>query len=359
MNAETIADEMPTIPEESTREPVAILEWFRPQIEVVESESVSADHAERRRLAEVYLAWLMRSASDATRKAYQRDVELFLRFRGMRPEHVVRTRSMDIAAWRDALVARGLANSSVGRKVTVLRSLFAHLQVHGFIATNPAHPRIVSMLPVSRDGKTVGLSPDECRQLLDAPDPELPVGVRDRALFAVLAYTGCRVGELCRLRVGDLRTTNGHRVLEIRGKGGKERRVPLHSKACDRIDRWLDFSKLREDRGGALFRPTRTARGHGVKGFQARPLTPRAVQLLVARYVHRLDLNPRVTVHSFRVTALTTARERGCDLVDLQDFAGHSDPRTTLSYIRNRDRLNRSPAYSLHYGEESPTKAEC
>ena len=84
-------------------------------------------------------------------------------------------------------------------------------------------------------------------------------------------------------------------------------------------------------------------------GFRERPLTRRAVQYLVARYVKRLGLDPNVTVHSFRVTALTTARERGADIVDLQDFAGHSDPRTTLTYIRNRDRLSRSPAYVLRY----------
>jgi integrase/recombinase XerD len=56
-----------------------------------------------------------------------------------------------------------------------------------------------------------------------------------------------------------------------------------------------------------------------------------------------------VTVHSFRATALTTARERGSDITDLMDFTGHADPRTTLTYIRNRDRLSRSPAYVLKY----------
>jgi integrase/recombinase XerD len=54
-------------------------------------------------------------------------------------------------------------------------------------------------------------------------------------------------------------------------------------------------------------------------------------------------------VHSLRVTALTTSRERGSDIIDLQDFAGYADPRTTLTYIRNRDRLSRSPAYVLRY----------
>ena len=62
-----------------------------------------------------------------------------------------------------------------------------------------------------------------------------------------------------------------------------------------------------------------------------------------------IGLDPNVTVHSLRVTALTTARERGSDIIDLQDFAGHADPRTTLTYIRTRDRLSKSPAYVLKY----------
>ena len=185
--------------------------------------------------------------------------------------------------------------------------------------------------------------------MLDAPAIDTPDGVRDRAMLAVLAFTGCRVGELCRLRVRDYKTSGGHRVLEVRGKGGKERRVPLHPEAFERLDAWLAHFGVCGDEPDAIFRPTATARGRGIDGFRSRPLTRRAVQYLVARYVRRIGLDPNVTVHSFRVTALTTARERGADLVDLQDFAGHSDPRTTLTYIRNRDRLSRSPAYVLKY----------
>jgi integrase/recombinase XerD len=70
---------------------------------------------------------------------------------------------------------------------------------------------------------------------------------------------------------------------------------------------------------------------------------------MVDRYVRRLRLDPAVTVHPLRVTALTTARERGADVLDLQDFAGHADPRTTLTYIRSRDRLSKPPASVLKY----------
>jgi integrase/recombinase XerD len=237
----------------------------------------------------------------------------------------------------------------VSRKLTVVRSLYGYLRTYGYTGPNPADTAFVASPAVPRDGKTVGLTPEDCRRMLDAPPADTPEGIRDRTLLGVLAFTGCRVGEVCRLRVGDYKSRGGHRVLEVRGKGGKERRVPLHPEAVERLEVWLDVSGIRDAADRAMFRPTRTARGRGLDGFNDRPLTRRAVQYLVARYVRRLVLDPNVTVHSFRVTALTTARERGADIVDLQDFAGHSDPRTTLAYVRNRDRLSRSPAYVLKY----------
>src|SRR5205807_668612 len=94
--------------------------------------------------------------------------------------------------------------------------------------------------------KTVGLSPDDCRRLLDVPDPNTPAGVRDRAILAALAYSACRVGELARVRVGDYKMSGGHRVLELFGKGGKERRMPLHPEAFERIEMWLDAAGIRE-----------------------------------------------------------------------------------------------------------------
>jgi integrase/recombinase XerD len=306
----------------------------------------------RGRFAEACAAWLARSASAETRAAYARELEQFLRFAGIpadRLEYLAAIRPHQVAAWRDHLRGRGLANTTIVRKITVLRSLFSYLQVYGYCGANPAHSDFVEAPAVPRDGKTVGLSPADCRRLLDAPPVITPIGVRDRALLAVLAYTGCRVGELVRLRVRDYKANGVHRILAIHGKGGKERSVPLHPEAIERLEAWLDVGHLRDAGALALFPPPRTARGKGCDGFRAKPLTRRAVQHLVERYVGALRLDPAVTVHSLRVTALTTARERGCDVIDLQDFAGHADPRTTLTYIRTRDRLSKSPAYTLKY----------
>ncbi|MBI3464111.1 MAG: tyrosine-type recombinase/integrase [Planctomycetes bacterium] len=306
----------------------------------------------RAQFTEAVAAWLAKSNSLDTRSNYGRDLAQFLAFIGIPCESLEGLTTVlprQVAAWRDSLREQGLTNSSVRRKMTVLRSLFSYLQTYGYTGPNPAHSDFVEAPSVPRDGKTVGLSPQDCRKLLDAPRAGTPAGIRDRAMLAVLAYSACRVGELVRLRVGDYKTTGAHRILEIMGKGGKERRVPLHPEAVERIELWLDASGIRDDPDGAMFRPPKTSRGWGRRGFVSKSITKRSVQLLVERYVRLLRLDPAVTVHSLRVTALTTARERGSDIIDLQDFAGHADPRTTLTYIRNRDRLSQSPAYVLKY----------
>ena len=306
----------------------------------------------RRHLQEAVQSWLGKTPSMHTRQGYARDLSQFLNFHGIPRTHVEQLASVrpsHVAAWRDDLRTQGAANSTIRRKLTALRSLFSYLQIYGYTGANPAHGKFVKAPAVARDGKTVGLSPRDCRRLLDAPGEESPAGIRDRAILGVLAYSACRVGELVQLRVGDFKTTGEHRVLLIYGKGGKERTVPLHLEAVERLTAWLATADIAIDRSGPLFRPARTPRGNGRDGFQARSLSVRAVEQLVRRYAARLKLDAGVTVHSLRVTALTTARERGADIIDLQDFAGHADPRTTLTYIRSRDRLSKSPAYVLNY----------
>jgi integrase/recombinase XerD len=323
-----------------------------PSVENVSIDRIGNSESEiNEKVIEAKEAWLTKSPSLATRENYARDLKQFCDFAGVPDKdlgRILQVRPTAIASWRDSLLQRGMTNSSVCRKMTVLRSFFSYLQTYGFTGINPAHSDFVKAPSVPRDGKTVGLSSDECRRLLDAPSTKHRKGIRDRAIMSILAYSACRVGELVRLRVGDYKTTGGHMVLEIRGKGGKERRVPLHPEAFERLDAWIAAAEIGDDKG-PLFLPQNTARGNGKKGFQPRTITRRSVQRLVKSYARNLGLDARVTVHSFRVTALTTARERGSDIIDLQDFAGHSDPRTTLTYIRNRDRMSNSPAYVLRY----------
>ena len=336
--------------EDSTDKPIDVLttEALAPAFNDVERSPEEL----RLALCDAIAAWLLRTPSIETRKCYDREFSefrTFCRIDAGRLEQLTLVRPEHVAKWREHLQGRSLANSTIRRKLTVVRSLFSYLQVYGYTGANPAHGKFVKAPAVPRDGKTVALSPKDCRRLLDAPDPRSPLGVRDRAIFSVLAYSGCRVGELCRLKVPDFKVDGEHRILSLLGKGGKERNVPLHVEAIERLKAWIDVATLDDDRDGPLFRPVLTARGQGIDGFKRQKLTVRGVEYLVRRYVESLGLDPAVTVHSFRVTALTTARERGADVVDLQVFAGHADPRTTLTYVRNRDRLSKSPAYVLKY----------
>jgi len=139
--------------------------------------------------------------------------------------------------------------------------------------------------------------------------------------------------EFAALRVHDCKSSRGHKVIEVYGKGGKERLVPMYHEAEERLEAWLDAAGICPDVSGPLFRPANAARGGGRTGFAVRPIRRRAVQMQVEGYVRLLKLDPNVTAHSLRVTAFTTACERGSDIIDLRAFAGHADPRTTLTYI--------------------------
>ena len=125
--------------------------------------------------------------------------------------------------------------------------------------------------------------------------------------------------------------------------------MPLHLEAVERLREWMELVSIADEHAGPLFRSVRSPRGNGRDGFLHAHMTVRAIEYLVARYVGRLGLPLGVSVHSLRVTALTTARHRGADIIDLQDFAGHADPRTTLAYIRSQERLSKSPTYVLRY----------
>ena len=311
------------------------------------SVSVSCDQ-----FSEAVAAWLRKTPSANTTKSYAGDLSQFFRFLGLTPNDARRlsdVQPIHVSAWRDQLKELGMANATIRRKLTTLRALFSYLQNCGLVSVNPAHGKFVTAPPVPRDGKTIGLSQQACRLLLDAPDPNHPIGVRDQAILGVLAYSACRVDEIVRLRSRDYLQTGEHRVLNVIGKGQKERRVPLHLEAVERLNDWYRVGGIDNDRVGAMFRPVSNARGRGATGFRDRALTTRSVAKLVKKYAAQVGLDPAVSVHSLRVTALTIARERGADIIDLQDFAGHADPRTTLTYIRSRDRLSKSPAYILHY----------
>lgn len=318
----------------------------------------------RNRIQSSMEAWLKKVKSERTRTAYRKDVEQFLDYLGVNPthiEHMTRVLPGDVANWRDELLAAGGrpdevgnptpgANSTVARKLTALRSFFSFLQSYGYRGANPAHPHFVDTPDVSSEGMTPEVPPKLMVKLLDAPDIDVPEGIRDRAILAAFAFMALRVDELHKINVGNIRRDGEHTIILIKGKGQKDRKGVVPPVAAKAINAWIELAAIAGDKRGPLFRPTRSPRGMGRDGFKRERLTIRPIQRLVKKYCLATGIDDAVSVHSLRVTAATEADRAGVSLKHIQHWLGHKDPRTTERYIRTGQDLDRSPAYVLQYG---------
>jgi site-specific recombinase XerD len=189
------------------------------------------------------------------------------------------------------------------------------------------------------DGKTVGLSIQQARDLLGSIDTSHVVGLRDRALFGTLAYTGARIGAIARLRRGDLEDQGTQRVLRFREKGGKQREIPVRHD----LDRWLgeyvEATGIDTDpKETPLFRAALGNR----KVLSDHGLSANDMRRLLKRRLKPAGLPPIFSPHSFRVLVVTDLLSQDVPLEDVQYLAGHANPRTTQIYDRRRRRVTRN-----------------
>ena len=186
------------------------------------------------------------------------------------------------------------------------------------------------------DGRTPEMTTAQARALLISIDATTLVGLRDRALFGTLIYTGARVGAVVRLRRGDLQ----NHALRIREKGGKDRTVPLR----EDLEAWLVAYLEAAGIAGAaapLFQGI-----VGAKGPRPRP-TGRALRAVsvrdqLKRRLRAAGLPEQLRPHSFRVLVVTDLLAQRVPLEDVQYLVGHSNPRTTQVYARRRRRVTRN-----------------
>jgi site-specific recombinase XerD len=291
--------------------------------------------------AQVTEAWLAnRRLSAHTRDAYRRDVAAWLAWCAGRELDPLRATFLDVNAYARALesavdrrTGRPLAAATVARKLSGLSSWYDFLVKLRAVDANPVGG--ADRPYVSRDhSATVGLTPQEVDAWLAAADASTgPAAVRHRAVLALLADLGLRVGELVSLNVGDVGWERGHRTVRFVGKGGRPRRRALTPAADAALTRYLG------DRGdGPLFVTAGGAR-----------LDRHAVFRLIRRLAEQAGIAgwQLLSPHSLRHAFATTARAEGVPLEDVQDAMGHADPRTTRRYDRDRHNLDRDPAYTI------------
>ncbi len=214
---------------------------------------------------------------------------------------------------------RGLAPSSIARKLAALRAFYAYL-----VRTSrlPTHPLAGMGTPKQPQRLPRYLSVDETVALLSAPDPNTPQGLRDRAILEALYSTGLRVSELVALDLGDVDW--GRREVRVRGKGGKERLAVVGRPALRALRLYLRSARPRlagERNSPALF----------LNRFGGR-LTDRSVRAIVGEYARMAGLDDNVTPHTLRHTFATHLLEGGANLRVVQELLGHARLTTTQRY---------------------------
>src|SRR5262245_2136451 len=205
--------------------------------------------------------WLASRKSARTRRAYRNDVSHFMRTLNIRtPDELRRVDHRAVMAWERLMrEEQGSEASTVRRRLAALSSLFAHLVKFGTVEMNPV--RDVERPAVNRrEGMTLAFSQKQARSILDAPEANTVLGVRDRAILAVGLQVGFRRAEIASLKVGDFHMNRGFDSLKVVRKGGKKGSLAIHPQAAQRIRDYLDLAGHGNDIDGPLFRSVKDNR---------------------------------------------------------------------------------------------------
>jgi integrase/recombinase XerD len=281
-----------------------------------------------------FLAYLEleRGLSRNTLEAYRSDLQQlgeFLTRRGVDPLEV---ETADLQAFVSELATGGgrrapVAPATLQRKIACMRSFYRHLRRDQILSSDPTSEL---RAPRSRGRLPKVLTRDEIQRLLQQPRGTSPAALRDRALLETMYACGLRASEAITIEVRQLDLDEG--ILRARGKGSKERLVPIGSKAVESLRVYLDKGRprlvgVRDEprvfvnvRGGALSR--------------------QGLYKIVQRHAKSAGLEQRMSPHTLRHTFATHLLAGGCDLRSLQEMLGHADIGTTQIYTHlSADRL--------------------
>lgn len=265
--------------------------------------------------------WMEHGLSQNTLSAYRNDLASLAGWLQTASGELLRVNQYELQAFLAFRFEQGSKNRSAARLLSTMRRFYAWLQREGKISYDP-----VALIEAPRPEKPLPktLTEQQVSDLLDAPDLNDVIGLRDRAMLETLYATGLRVSELVGLEFSQVSLDPG--VVRVTGKGGKERLVPLGEEAIDTIQNYVRGARADLMQGhppcNALFV---TRRGRG--------MTRQAFWYLLKRYAIQVGIDPDVlSPHTLRHAFATHLLNHGADLRVVQMLLGHSDISTTQIY---------------------------
>lgn len=215
--------------------------------------------------------------------------------------------------------------ATMARKIATLRSFYKWAERRGLADTNP-----MTLIRTPRQSKRLpkAITIEQVEKLLAAPDEKEVLGLRDRAMLETLYSTGIRVSELVGLELDDIDLPG--EAVKVKGKGKKERVVPLGSHALGAIRKYMDMLKA-DPRFAAAWAEGRARRPLFVNKHGGR-LSSRSVRRKLDKYLKQVGLDPTISPHTLRHSFATHLLDNGADLRSVQELLGHQSLSTTQVY---------------------------
>ncbi|MCA1715753.1 MAG: tyrosine-type recombinase/integrase [Actinobacteria bacterium] len=299
-----------------------------------------ADLPDTERLIAVYLRTL---TSPQTIRTYNTEIRMFVAFLvGELGRALEEVTVEDLSLYRERLL-KAYAPATAAKKLAALRRFLTFAYMGGVARINPEALRFFAKSPkVGQDPSYNVLTEEELGRMLSAARAK---NMRDYVLLAVLAGAGLREAEVVGLKVGDFREAGdeGQVLLRVMGKGAKIRAVPVSPELWRLVQRHVLLSGRSLTSHTDAREPLFTSR----EGGGDKPLTTRAVRYIVKKYANAAGITKAISPHSIRHTVGTNMAVNEAPLLVIQQFLGHSDPKTTMRYVRRAEELA-SKAYTYN-----------
>lgn len=295
-------------------------------------------------------SFLQTQNSAHTRRAYEKDLEDFLNYlkltqKPMNVHTLVEYREL-LSTRTSARTGQPLSHVSINRKIATLKSFLNWLVLNGVLPNNPA--KAVKSFRAGRESPTRDIPDDLVQRMLELPYRHKVAGRLHHAMLMVLFHLGLRRSELVALRTSDLFEQEGMKVIRVKGKGDKERILPIPPEVAKSIDTYIEMSRKDLKIDQPLFSPVK----NNVTKTKDKHLHPNAVAYVVKHYAKLAGVSYRVSPHSARATAVSNALDNQAPHRSVQHMAGWSSPLMVTRYDKRKQDLKNSGVHYIKYPEK-------